>query len=145
METLKDQTPTVYGDGEQMRDFTFIESVVDANLLAAQPESAARRAFNIATGSPYSVNYVITQLNRLLGKHVQPSLHPGAGRRRQVQYGGRLAGRKAPGAHADGLVRGRAGQNHGLVQMPGSVVAQPDERLTAKAALRAASRLQITT
>ena len=73
---LNDQPPTIYGDGEQTRDFTFIENVVDANLLAAQSQGLGGQVFNVATGNSYSVNFVIAQLNRILGKNVQPKYAP---------------------------------------------------------------------
>lgn len=68
---LNDQSPTIYGDGEQTRDFTFIENVVDANLLAARASGLGGHVFNVATGNSYSVNLVISLLNRLLGKNIQ--------------------------------------------------------------------------
>ncbi len=69
---LNDQPPTIYGDGEQTRDFTFIENVVDANLLAAEAEDVAGQVFNVATGKACSINYVIAQINRILGKQIEP-------------------------------------------------------------------------
>src|ERR1700758_3463260 len=49
---------TIYGDGEQSRDFTFVENVVDATVRAAHAEGANGRIFNVAAGSPASVNTV---------------------------------------------------------------------------------------
>jgi nucleoside-diphosphate-sugar epimerase len=69
---LRDQPPTVYGDGEQTRDFTFIENVVQANLLAAQAKETCGQVINVAAGERVSVNAVIEQINALLGKNVQP-------------------------------------------------------------------------
>lgn len=68
---LNDQPPTVYGDGEQTRDFTFVDNVVDANLLAAQAAPQAGIVLNVATGGARSVNAVIAEINRLLGKQIQ--------------------------------------------------------------------------
>jgi len=73
---VNDRPPTIYGDGEQTRDFTFVENVVDANLLAAQAEGLAGEVINVATGNSYSINYVIAELNRILGKQVQPKYEP---------------------------------------------------------------------
>ncbi len=73
---LNDQPPTIYGDGEQTRDFTFIENVVDANLLAAQADGVAGQVFNVATGNSYSVNFVIAELNRILGKNLKKTHAP---------------------------------------------------------------------
>src|SRR4051794_8569981 len=47
---LRGQTPTIFGDGEQSRDFTFVENVVEANLLAMEAADVAGRAYNIACG-----------------------------------------------------------------------------------------------
>jgi len=73
---LNDQPPTVYGDGEQTRDFTYIQNVVEANLLAARAEGLAGQVINVATGKSYSINYVIAELNRILGKSLQPNYEP---------------------------------------------------------------------
>lgn len=73
---LNDCSPTVYGDGEQTRDFTFVQNVVDANVLAAQSKGLCGQVINVATGNSCSVNYVIKQLNRILGKNVQPKYAP---------------------------------------------------------------------
>jgi UDP-glucose 4-epimerase len=57
MSMLADKTPTIYGDGTQSRDFTFIDNVVQANLLAAsaQTEAVSGQVFNIACGERYSL------------------------------------------------------------------------------------------
>ncbi len=66
---LRGDTPTVYGDGEQTRDFTFVANAVAANLLAcaAPAESVSGRAFNVATGTRVSLNQTIEVLRRLTG------------------------------------------------------------------------------
>jgi len=69
---LKDQSPTVYGDGEQSRDFTFVDNVVEANLLAARAEHTAGQAVNIACGQAVTVNQVIDMINSAVGKKVKP-------------------------------------------------------------------------
>ncbi len=71
---LEDRPPTVYGDGEQTRDFTFVENVVHANLLAASAPETHGEVINIACGERITVNAVIEQINTLLGKAV-PSKH----------------------------------------------------------------------
>lgn len=73
---LKDEVPTIYGDGEQTRDFTFIDNVVDANLLAAEGEGLGGQVFNVATGGSVSINFVIAEINRILGKQIQPKYAP---------------------------------------------------------------------
>ena len=69
---LKDQPPTVFGDGLQSRDFTYIDNVVEANLLAARAEHTAGEVLNIACGQAVTVNEVIALINELLGKNVKP-------------------------------------------------------------------------
>jgi nucleoside-diphosphate-sugar epimerase len=64
---LASQQPTIYGDGEQSRDFTYIDNVVEANLLAcgAPRENAAGKVFNVATGERISLNQTFKLLQRL--------------------------------------------------------------------------------
>jgi UDP-glucose 4-epimerase len=56
---------TVYGDGEQTRDFTYVANVVEANLLATGAPGAAGKVFNIACGDQVSLNQVIRHLAEL--------------------------------------------------------------------------------
>src|ERR1041385_3671757 len=62
------KSPTIYGDGEQTRDFTFVANAVKANLLAAQAPNAIGRVFNIANGKSISINDVLETLKRLTGR-----------------------------------------------------------------------------
>jgi UDP-glucose 4-epimerase len=62
------ERPTIYGDGEQSRDFTYIANVVDANLRAARVPAAAGRVFNIASGRAITVNRMLELVGELLGK-----------------------------------------------------------------------------
>jgi nucleoside-diphosphate-sugar epimerase len=64
---LRGERPTIYGDGEQSRDFTYIQNVVDANLLAchAPAERVAGMTFNAATGSSSTLNQVYKILQKL--------------------------------------------------------------------------------
>ena len=73
---LKDQPPTIYGDGEQSRDFTYIDNVVDANLLAARAKRTHGEVVNIACGQAVTVNEIIDMINNLLGKSVKPTYSP---------------------------------------------------------------------
>lgn len=73
---LKDQPPTVYGDGEQTRDFTYIDNVVHANLLAAKAPKTQGEVINVACGEKVTVNQIIGQINELLGKNVKPTYVP---------------------------------------------------------------------
>jgi UDP-glucose 4-epimerase len=72
---LDGKQPTIYGDGEQSRDFTYIENAVSANLLAckAPAERACGKAFNVATGKRYSLNETFQILKRLIRYNGNPS------------------------------------------------------------------------
>ena len=69
---LKDQPPTIYGDGVQSRDFTYVDNVVEANLLAARAKQTAGQVINIACGRAVTVNEIIDMINTSLGKSVKP-------------------------------------------------------------------------
>lgn len=69
---LKDQPPTVFGDGLQSRDFTYVDNVVDANLLAARVEHTAGEVINIACGQSVTVNETIEVINAAAGKNIKP-------------------------------------------------------------------------
>jgi nucleoside-diphosphate-sugar epimerase len=73
---LADKAPTIYGDGQQTRDFTYVDNVVDANLLAVEAKGVAGQVVNVATGHSYSVNFLVEQINRILGKRIQPTYAP---------------------------------------------------------------------
>ena len=69
---LKNQQPNVFGDGQQSRDFTYIDNIIEANLLAAQAEHTAGEVLNIACGKAVTVNETIDIINDLLGKNIKP-------------------------------------------------------------------------
>jgi UDP-glucose 4-epimerase len=66
----------IHGDGEQSRDFTYVGNVVDATISAASAQGASGRAFNIAGGSPASVNHVAELLGTIIGKPVERRFQP---------------------------------------------------------------------
>jgi nucleoside-diphosphate-sugar epimerase len=70
------ETIDVFGDGEQSRDFTFVGNVVDATLRAGHADGASGEIFNIASGSPASVNHVAELISEIVGKPVQRREHP---------------------------------------------------------------------
>jgi nucleoside-diphosphate-sugar epimerase len=71
------KTPTVFGDGEQTRDFSFIDNVVGANLAACEAgEGAFGLAFNIACGERISLNDLVRQLGEFAGRDVSPAYAP---------------------------------------------------------------------
>ncbi|MBN1490222.1 MAG: SDR family oxidoreductase [Phycisphaerae bacterium] len=73
---LADRPPTIYGDGEQTRDFTYIDNVVHANLLCAKVAKTAGQVLNLACGERISINRIIARINEHLGKNVQPIYEP---------------------------------------------------------------------
>ncbi|MGC1165453.1 MAG: SDR family oxidoreductase [Solirubrobacterales bacterium] len=68
---IERESPVVYGDGEQSRDFTYIDNVIAANLLAAEAEGASGKTFNIACGDRISLNHLLEQLRGIIGTDVQ--------------------------------------------------------------------------
>jgi UDP-glucose 4-epimerase len=69
---LHGRRPTIYGDGLQSRDFTFVANVVHANLLAADAPDVSGRLFNCANGRTTDLLTLARMLNELLGTDVQP-------------------------------------------------------------------------
>lgn len=69
---LRGEAPVVYDDGEQTRDFTYIDNVVDGNMLAMQAASTRGEAVNVACGGSISVNQLVATINKLLGTNVAP-------------------------------------------------------------------------
>jgi UDP-glucose 4-epimerase len=69
LKMLRGEVPTIYGDGEQSRDFTFIENVVKANLLAAHAPASevAGMVMNVATASRITLNQTVKLLRELTG------------------------------------------------------------------------------
>jgi len=65
---LEDQPPIIYGDGEQTRDFTNAQDVVEANMLALSAQNAVGEVFNIATGVTTSVNKLAEIIQEVMGK-----------------------------------------------------------------------------
>lgn len=65
---LSDERPVIYGDGEQSRDFTYIENVVAANLSAASARDAAGRVINVANGQRITLNQLLEELKQLTGR-----------------------------------------------------------------------------
>ncbi len=70
---LEEEAPVVFGDGEQSRDFTYIDNVVEANLLAADAVGVSGRTFNIACGERITLNGLLEELRSILGSKVEAS------------------------------------------------------------------------
>ncbi|MGE0479805.1 MAG: SDR family oxidoreductase [Phycisphaerae bacterium] len=68
---LRGERPVVFGDGEQSRDFCFVDNVVHANLLAAEAPDVNGEVVNVACGERTTLNQILKQLNELLGTNIQ--------------------------------------------------------------------------
>ena len=69
---LADRAPTIYGDGGQSRDFTYIDNVVEANILAARADRTSGQSVNVACGKAVTVNRIVERINELTGKDIKP-------------------------------------------------------------------------
>ncbi|MCA9669116.1 MAG: SDR family oxidoreductase [Myxococcales bacterium] len=69
---LSGAQPTVFGDGEQYRDFVFIDNVVQANMLAGRVEAAAGRCYNVGCGEKTSLNELLGMLGRICDREMEP-------------------------------------------------------------------------
>ena len=69
---LEKTRPTVYGDGEQTRDFTYIANVVDGVLRAVEAPQAAGEVINVATGGRISLNELLRTMQAIVGSSVKP-------------------------------------------------------------------------
>jgi nucleoside-diphosphate-sugar epimerase len=65
---LSNQRPVIYGDGEQSRDFTYIDNVVDANLRAAETTKGIGEIINVANGERITLNELFKELKDLTGR-----------------------------------------------------------------------------
>jgi UDP-glucose 4-epimerase len=73
---LAGKRPLVFGDGRQTRDFTYVENVVRANLLAAEASGAAGQVFNVGSGAAISLLELLSELNQVMGTSVEPIFQP---------------------------------------------------------------------
>lgn len=73
---LDDTQPVVFGDGEQSRDFTYIENVVQANLLACEAPAASGKIVNVGTGSRFTLNETLALLRKISGKSLEIKYDP---------------------------------------------------------------------
>ena len=69
---IEGQPPVIYGDGEQSRDFTYIENIVDETLRACEADGASGLVFNGGTGARITLNQVVKMLERITGTTIQP-------------------------------------------------------------------------
>ncbi len=69
---IKDQPPSIHGDGEQTRDFTYVDDAVEATILAAS-EKADGQIYNVGTGIETSINTLAQKIIKLFGKNITPT------------------------------------------------------------------------
>jgi UDP-glucose 4-epimerase len=69
---LRGTRPIIYGDGEQSRDFTYVDNVVEANLLACLAEGVGGSVFNIGTGQRHTLNELLCSLSAIVGRRLEP-------------------------------------------------------------------------
>src|SRR5262249_29519185 len=75
-EILAGRRPTIFGDGKQSRDFTYIDNIVSGNLLAADAADAVGQTINVACGQSYDLLQVVDGINRALGTDIRPTFEP---------------------------------------------------------------------
>jgi nucleoside-diphosphate-sugar epimerase len=73
---LKDTPPLVFGDGEQTRDFTYVENAVQANLLACEAPNVSGKVFNVGVAGRVSLNEVLRELGKITGKTLEAKYEP---------------------------------------------------------------------
>jgi nucleoside-diphosphate-sugar epimerase len=69
---LSGENPVIFGDGEQSRDFTYVEDLVEANLLASRKEGVSGQTYNIARGGRKSLNELVGALGAITGREITP-------------------------------------------------------------------------
>jgi UDP-glucose 4-epimerase len=69
---LTSQRPTIFGDGEQSRDFTYVENVIEANLLAMAADVAPGGVYNVACGEAVTLNQLVAELRELVDSDIEP-------------------------------------------------------------------------
>ncbi len=73
---LKDEPPTIYGDGTQSRDFTYVENIIVGNLLACTAPKAPGEMVNLACGESINLLELVRIINEILGKDIEPVFGP---------------------------------------------------------------------
>ena len=107
---LRGERPTIFGDGETSRDFTYVDNVVEANMLAMGASPATGQCVNIGCGRAYSLNDLVAILNSILGTDLPPVYLPereGDVRHSLADIGlaGELLGYRPSVDFAEGLTR----------------------------------------
>ena len=73
---LAGQPPTIFGDGRQSRDFTYIDNIVHGNRLAEDAPDAVGRTINVACGESFNLLQLVDGINRALGTRIEPIFEP---------------------------------------------------------------------
>ena len=73
---LEETQPVIFGDGEQTRDFTYVDNAVTANLLACEAPNVSGKVFNIGVGSRFSLNQTVELLRKISGTQLQVKYDP---------------------------------------------------------------------
>ena len=73
---LEGRSPTVYGDGQQSRDFTYIDNCVEANILAATNDQIVGTHFNVACGGQFTLNKLLDKLRTIIGVEIKAKYDP---------------------------------------------------------------------
>ena len=107
---LESTPPVIFGDGEQTRDFTYVDNAVQANILACEASGATGKTFNIGTGQAISLNNVVKMLQKISGKTLEPKYElPREGDIRDsladIQLAGEVLNYKPAVGFEQGLVR----------------------------------------
>jgi nucleoside-diphosphate-sugar epimerase len=107
---LSGTRPTIFGDGEQSRDFTFIENVVEANIRASRCDAARGQTINVACGAHYTLNELFEGIRRVVGSSLTPKYaEPRAGdvkhSHADISAAGSLIGYSVTVPFAEGLRR----------------------------------------
>ncbi|MBU0984814.1 MAG: SDR family oxidoreductase [candidate division Zixibacteria bacterium] len=73
---MRGKQPIVFGDGEQSRDFTYIDNAVQANLLAAENKDMVGTAYNVACGGQFTLNQLLDKLRGIIGVDIKAQYDP---------------------------------------------------------------------
>jgi nucleoside-diphosphate-sugar epimerase len=74
---LEETQPVIFGDGEQTRDFTYVDNAVQANLLACEAPNVSGKTFNVGIGGRVSLNETLGLLNKISGHNLEAKYEPG--------------------------------------------------------------------
>jgi nucleoside-diphosphate-sugar epimerase len=73
---LNGESPVIYGDGEQSRDFTYVANIVDANLRAIEAPDAPGKMINVGVGAQITLNQLLAQIQKIAGTDLKPIYEP---------------------------------------------------------------------